>query len=168
MKKLPALVSTLDAFLGTSRIADYPGAVNGLQIANGGSVSRIVAAVDACERVIREASRVKGTLLIVHHGLFWSGAQPVTGALYRKMKAAIEGDLALYSSHLPLDLHSKVGNNALLAKALGIKSVKPALELKGQPVGVIGIIAPETRDQFAKRLSKAVGGDVHFAPGGPP
>ena len=166
MKKLPKLISDLDAFLGTSGISDYPGAVNGLQVANGGSVSRIMAAVDACEAVVREASRIKGTLLIVHHGLFWNGAQPVTGALYRKMKAAIEGDLALYSSHLPLDLHAQVGNNVLLAKALGMKSVKPALELKGQPVGVLGTITPATRGQFARRLSEAVGGEVHLAPGG--
>lgn len=166
MKKLPDLVSTLDTFLGTSGISDYPGAMNGLQIANGGSVSRIIAAVDACERVIREASRLKGTILIVHHGLFWNGAQAVTGALYRKMKSAIEGDLALYSSHLPLDLHSKVGNNVLLAKALGIKSLKPALALKGQPVGVMGTISPVSRDQFSIRLAKVVGGSVHLAPGG--
>lgn len=166
MKRLPALVSDLDTFLGTAGITDYPGAVNGLQIANGGPISRIAAAVDACESVIREAARVKGTLLLVHHGLFWNGAQPVTGALYRKMKAALEGDLALYSSHLPLDLHPKVGNNALLAKALGIKRAKRALELKGRPVGVTGSISPLTRDQFAKRLSRAVGGDVHLAPGG--
>lgn len=165
MKKLFSLVSTLDSFLRTSEVSDYQCAVNGLQIANGGSVKRIVAAVDACEAVIMEASRVKGTLLIVHHGLFWNGTQPVTGALYRKMKAALDGELALYSSHLPLDLHSKVGNNVLLAKALGIKNAKPALELKGQAVGMIGTVSPVSRNQFAKHLSGAVGGEVHFAPG---
>ena len=166
MKKLPSLISTLDSFLRTSEISDYPGAVNGLQIANGGSVNRIIAAVDACEAVITEASRVKGTLLIVHHGLFWNGAQPVTGALYRKMKAALDGELALYSSHLPLDLHPVVGNNVLLAKALGLKSAKPAMHLKGHSVGVIGSIAPLPRNRFALRLAEAVGGSVHIAPGG--
>ena len=165
--KLPALVSHLDSQLRTGEIQDYPGAMNGLQISNEGPLTRIVAAVDACEAVVAEASRVKGTLLVVHHGLFWSGAQPVTGAFRRKIKAALEGDLALYSSHLPLDLHPKLGNNALLAKALGLRSVKPALEMKGQPVGVFGVISPMSRDAFARRVGEAVGGEAHIAPGGP-
>lgn len=165
--KLDALVSDLDALLKTGTIADYPGAVNGLQLANGGRVTRIVAAVDACEEVILAASRIKGTLLLVHHGLFWNGARPITGAHYRKLKAALAGDLALYSSHLPLDLHPKLGNNILLAKALGVSALRPALELKGNPVGLVGKIKALSREKFAERLEDAVGGPVHVAPGGP-
>ena len=168
MKKLAPIVSSLDSLLRTAEISDYPGAVNGLQIANSGKVSRIVAAVDACESVIFEASSVKGTLLIVHHGLFWNGAQPVTGAFRRKIKAALDGDLALYSSHLPLDLHPKFGNNALLAKAIGLTSCSPAMVLKGNAVGIMGTIKPTSRDRFSTILSKAVGGKVHLSPGGPP
>ena len=156
----------MDSLLRTGEINDYPAAVNGLQITNSGKVSRIVAAVDACEEVIRESSKVPGTLLIVHHGLFWNGVQTVTGAYYRKIKAALDGDLALYSSHLPLDLHPKIGNNALLAKALGLTGIKPALEMKGQSVGVIGQLKGLKRDAFAELLSGAVGGNVHLAPGG--
>ena len=156
----------MDSLLRTGEINDYPAAVNGLQITNSGKVSRIVAAVDACEEVIRESSKVPGTLLIVHHGLFWNGVQTVTGAYYRKIKAALDGDLALYSSHLPLDLHPKIGNNALLAKALGLTGIKPALEMKGQSVGVIGQLKGIKRDAFAELLSGAVGGNVHLAPGG--
>ena len=171
MKKTPTpllpLISYLDEFLRTGEINDYPGAVNGLQITNSGQVARIVAAVDACESVISEAARVPGTLLLVHHGLYWQGMQPVTGANYRKIKLAIERDLALYSSHLPLDLHPLVGNNALLAKALGVTSPKPALELKGQSAGVIGMVKPVSREQFSKRIAEAVGGNVHLSPGGP-
>ena len=165
--KLPALVSHLDSLLRTGEINDYPGAMNGLQISSEGPLRRIVAAVDACEAVVTEAARVKGTLLIVHHGLFWSGSQPVTGAFRRKIKAALDGDLALYSSHLPLDLHPKLGNNLLLAKALGLRGIKSALPMKGQPVGVIGTITPTRRGVFSQRLGDAVGGPVHDAPGGP-
>jgi dinuclear metal center YbgI/SA1388 family protein len=164
--KLQNLVTHLDSLLRTGEINDYPGAMNGLQISNEGPLRRIVAAVDACEPVIIEAARVKGTLLIVHHGLFWNGAQPVTGAFRRKIKAALDGDLALYSSHLPLDMHPKLGNNALLAKALGLRAVKPALPIKGQPVGLIGTISPISRDAFGARVGEAVGGVVHHAPGG--
>ena len=164
--RLLPLISFLDDLLNTAAVTDYPGAVNGLQIANSGVITRIAAAVDACEAVIIEAARVKGTLLLVHHGLFWNGVQPITGPLYRKMKAALDGDLALYSSHLPLDLHSKLGNNILLAKALGLTGIKPALELMGQPVGVTGKIKSLTRDAFALRLSEAIGAKVHVAAGG--
>ena len=165
--KLTTLISTLDTLLCPTEITDYPVAVNGLQIENSGTITRIVAAVDACEEMIREAARKKGTLLIVHHGLFWNGVQPITGVCYRKLRAAITGDLALYSSHLPLDLHPEFGNNVLLARALGLTSIKPAFEMKGQTVGVTGKIKAITRDAFAKQISEAVGGKIHLAPGGP-
>lgn len=164
--RLLPLISSLDDLLNTAAVTDYPGAVNGLQIANSGVITRIAAAVDSCEAVISEAARVKGTLLLVHHGLFWNGVQPIIGSLYRKMKAALDGDLALYSSHLPLDLHSKLGNNILLAKALGLTGIKPAIELMGQSVGVTGKIKSLTRDAFALRLSEAIGAKVHVAAGG--
>lgn len=164
--KLTTLVSSLELLLRSREITDYPGAVNGLQIENSGTITRIVAAVDACEVVIREASREKGTLLLVHHGLFWNGFAPVTGAYYRKLKTAMEGDLALYSSHLPLDLHPKFGNNVLLARSLGLTSIKPAFVLKGQAVGVTGNIRAISRDAFLKKLADAVGGEIHLAPGG--
>jgi len=161
------LVSALDTLLRTTEISDYAGALNGLQIENKGVVSRIVAAVDACEAVLLEAAKVPGTLLLVHHGLFWSGAQPIKGSLYRKLKAALDGDLSLYSSHLPLDLHPLLGNNVLLAKAIGLTGIKPALELKGQSVGVIGKIQPLKKEKFSDLLSRSVGGRVHLSPGGP-
>ncbi|MFZ4387909.1 MAG: Nif3-like dinuclear metal center hexameric protein [Chthoniobacterales bacterium] len=164
--RLSPLISYLDDLLNTAAVSDYPGAVNGLQIANSGVITRIAAAVDACEAVISEAARVKGTLLLVHHGLFWNGVQPITGPLYMKTKTALDGDLALYSSHLPLDLHPKLGNNILLAKALGLNGIKPAIELMGQSVGVTGRIKSLTRDAFALRLSEAIGAKVHVAAGG--
>ena len=164
--KLTTLVTTLDQLLNITEINDYPGAVNGLQIENRGKITRLVAAVDACEEVIREAARVKGTLLLVHHGIFWNGVTPVVGSAYRKLKAAFEGDLALYSSHLPLDFHLELGNNVLLAKSIGLTDVKPALTVKGQLVGVRGKIKTTTRDELAERISAAVGGPVHYSPGG--
>jgi len=166
MTRLDILVSNLEKLLCTTEIADYPGALNGLQVENAGHVTRLVAAVDACEKVISESARVKGTLLLVHHGLFWNGVQPMTGSLYRKVKAALNGDLAVYSSHLPLDLHPRFGNNILLARSLGLSQIKPALEIKGKLVGIIGKVSPVKREAFAKKISDSVGGKVHLAPGG--
>src|SRR5690606_362346 len=100
---------------------DYSGAVNGLQLANGGQVTRVIAAVDASLPVIHKACHGGGGLLLVHHGLFWQGVQPLTGAFYRKIKLAMDAGLAIYSSHLPLDIHPQWGNNAVLARSLGLQ-----------------------------------------------
>jgi dinuclear metal center YbgI/SA1388 family protein len=156
----------LDKLLDHARVADYPGALNGLQLDNSGRVARVCSAVDACEAVLAEAARVRGTLLLVHHGMLWGGAQRFTGALRRKLQIAFDGDLAVYGSHLPLDLHAKLGNNALLAKALGLRKCVRAFEAKGQFIGLVGEVKT-TRAEFARRIERAVGGRVHLAPGGP-
>ena len=82
------------------------------------------------------------------------------------MKLAFDADLAVFSSHLPLDLHAKLGNNALLAKALGLKECRPAFHSKGQKIGLIGKSDASSAD-FLRRVEKAVGGAVKLAPGGP-
>jgi len=163
---LSEIVRHLEKLLSHATVGDYPGAHNGLQIENSGRVVRVCAAVDACEAVLAEAARVPGTLLLVHHGLLWGGARAFTGALRRKLKAAFDADLAVFSSHLPLDLHAKLGNNALLAKALGLKKCEPAFHSKGQKIGSIGK-ADASRADFLRRMEKAVGGAVKLAPGGP-
>src|SRR5262245_7217682 len=109
----------LDDFLKIKEIEDYPHAFNGLQLENDGRVTKIGAAVDASEATIELAIGQDVDLLIVHHGLFWGGLGPITGAYYRKLQRSIVGNLAVYSAHLPLDLHAELGNNTMLAKALG-------------------------------------------------
>jgi dinuclear metal center YbgI/SA1388 family protein len=158
------IVTHLEQLLDHKNIGDYPGAHNGLQVENSGRVARVCAAVDACEAVFAEAAKVPGTLLLVHHGMLWGGARRFTGALKRKLKCAFDGDLAVFSSHLPLDCHPRLGNNALLAKALGLRKTVPAFPSHGQAIGLIGE-TNVTREEFVRRLEKAVGGAVHFAPG---
>ena len=140
--------------------------MNGLQLANDGRVDRIVAAVDASLPVIEAAAAGGPGLLIVHHGMFWQGAQPVTAALYRKLKTAMEAGLAVYSSHLPLDVHPEWGNNILLAKAIGLINPQPFFEQKGIFLGVQGSWTG-TRDELADILGQTLGGAVHVCPGGP-
>lgn len=164
MANLHEIVEFMDRELRTAEIKDYPGAMNGLQLENDGEVNRIVSAVDASLAVIEEAAKVGG-LLLVHHGMFWQGAQPVTGPLFRKFKAAIEGNLAIFSTHLPLDVHPSIGNNVLLAEAIGLKSVRPILEKNGFPMGVAGDWNGE-RDDFGKAVERAVGRKVTVCPGG--
>ncbi len=160
------LTAYLDRYLKVKTVADWPGAHNGLQIANSGRVRRIGAAVDACEYSIRAAAERGIDFLIVHHGLLWNGAQMLAGAHYRKIKAALDHDMALYSSHLPLDMHPVVGNNALLCKALGFKKMQPFFFEKGQFIGLQTVQSLD-RDALVRRIEKAVGGPVKLCPGGP-
>jgi dinuclear metal center YbgI/SA1388 family protein len=159
-------VSHLDELLRADSVRDYPQALNGLQFENSGGISRIGAAVDASEAVIREAASAGVDFLIVHHGLFWNGAQRTTGANYRKTRQLIEADMAVYSSHLPLDVHPQLGNNALLAAAIGLESGEPFLDVHGQSAG-LRFEAEISREVLRDHIERAVGGPVHLAPGGP-
>mgnify|MGYP002737745050 CR=1 FL=1 len=165
MAELADIVAYLDQELRTGAIPDYPGAMNGLQLANEGKVDRVVAAVDASLPVIEKAAAGGPGLLVVHHGMFWQGAQPVTGAFYKKLKTAMDAGLAIYSSHLPLDVHPAFGNNVLLAQSVGITDMEPFFEQKGQYLGVKGKWSG-TLDELANAVGIAVGGKVHKCPGG--
>src|SRR5260370_11107485 len=125
MASLFDIVSYSDDFLRSRDVGDWDNALNGLQIENSGRVTRLGAAVDISTRVLTEAAKKNVDLLIVHHGLFWPGLQPVKDALRRQLQLAFENDIALYSAHLALDIHPKVGNNAKLVPALGLKSPHP-------------------------------------------
>src|SRR5438552_7933524 len=166
MATLSEIVSCTDEFLRISEVGDWDNALNGLQIENSGRVTRLGAAVDVSTRVLTEAANKNVDLLIVHHGLFWPGLQPVTSALRRQLQLAFENDIALYSAHLPLDVHPKVGNNAQLVAALGLKSAQPFLEEKGQPVG-LKIRASLPRSELVHKLEGALNSSVKVFGFGP-
>ena len=166
MAHLKKITDYLGRTLKLDEIADWPTAMNGLQLANPGKVTKIAAAVDACGFTIEAAIKSGADLLIVHHGLFWSGAQPLTGGNYWKFKAAFANDLAIYSAHLPLDVHPALGNNALLCEALGIKKRTPFFFEKGQFIGYKSKVRLR-RSELQERLAKVLGGPVHLCPGGP-
>jgi dinuclear metal center YbgI/SA1388 family protein len=165
MADLNEIVEYLDTVLNTAAIKDYPGAMNGLQLANNGEVGRVISAVDASLAVIEEAAGKGGGLLLVHHGMFWQGVKPITGTLYRKIRAAMDGNLAVYSSHLPLDVHPEYGNNLLLAKAIGLDDIAPILLKDGFPMGVAGIFG-KSRENLADAVGRAVDREVTVCPGG--
>ncbi len=164
--ELKELTAFLDRELRIAEIPDYPGAHNGLQLASEAPVVRVAAAVDASLAVIGEAVAQGAQLLIVHHGMFWRGVEPLTGPRFHKLKTAIDGGLAIYSAHLPLDVHPRLGNNACLAAAIGISACEPFLEWKGIHLGLAGGM-DLTRDELVGRVGQAVGGPVHCCPGGP-
>ena len=166
MAQLTDITSFIERELNVAAITDYPGAMNGLQLACECEVPRIIAAVDASLPVIERAAAGGPGLLIVHHGMFWQGAQPLTGAFYRKIRAAMEAGLAIYSSHQPLDVHPRWGNNIRLAEAIGLGDPSPFLEHKGVPMGVRGTWTG-TRQELTDRLAKVLGSPVHICPAGP-
>jgi dinuclear metal center YbgI/SA1388 family protein len=155
MASLSDIVSYTDRFLRIRDVGDWDNALNGLQVENSGRVTRIGAAVDVSTRVLTEAAEQDVDLLIVHHGLFWPGLQPVRDALRRQLRIAFENDIALYSAHLPLDIHPRLGNNAQLVAAIGLKSARPFLEEKGQPVG-LKIRVSLSRSELVSKLQKAL------------
>lgn len=156
---LSEVVEYLNTTLRVDEVKDFPNAVNGLQVESQRAVRKVAVAVDACEAVIQQAVEDEADLLIVHHGLFWSGLAPVTGAFYRKLRLALDNGLAIYSVHLPLDVHPRLGNNALLAAALGIRKTKPFLDFGVQALGNWDVAS------LIDKVEQAVHVPVHFAPG---
>ncbi|MBR9989681.1 MAG: Nif3-like dinuclear metal center hexameric protein [Gemmatimonadetes bacterium] len=166
MAELRAVVEYLDGYLDIGGVPDYEGAHNGLQVANSGSVGRVAAAVDASERTIAEAVRRGCDLLLVHHGLFWDGGSPVTGRRYRKLQPLLTADVAVYSAHLPLDVHAEVGNNAVLARELGVELEGRFGEYRGADLGWWGRVELK-REVLAARLDETLGGRVRMLAFGP-
>ncbi len=163
---LAEISAHFDALLRISEIGDWPQAQNGLQLENASAqVTRLGASVDANPTTIARAVERGIDLLIVHHGLFWSGAQPLRGRIFGLWHTAITHGLAVYSSHLPLDVHPGLGNTALLAQALGLSDGEWFLPVKGVNVGYKGRL-DLSRAELAERLSAAVGGRVQVCPGG--
>jgi dinuclear metal center YbgI/SA1388 family protein len=163
---LTAIVKHCDQLLHTKDIGDYDGAANGLQVEHRGSVSRLAAAVDASLVTVKLAIAAKADLLVVHHGLFWGPSHPWTGKKYELVRLLVENNLAVYSSHLPLDAHPRLGNNALLCAALGLKNLKPFFQSHGQAIG-FQARTRITRGALAMKLARATGAKPRIIPGGP-
>lgn len=143
---LHEVVAALDTELRSADIPDYPPAMNGLQVANRGQVHKVAVAVDASLAAVTQAARDGANLLLVHHGLFWGGAQPLTGVPYSKFRTLFDADIAVYSTHLPLDAHPTLGNNVQLAAALGLTATAGFARFKTVDIGVAGECDESTAD----------------------
>ena len=165
--RLDALVSYLDDYLRIEdEVADAPEALNGLQVANTGEVSRLAVAVDLCDATVRMAAEQRADCLLVHHGLFWGGLRPLVGPGYRRVAGLIKGNIALYAAHLPLDRHPDVGNNAVLARLLGVKLRGEFGNYHGAPIGVWGERSG-SREDLSRALAKVLGSTPRMFPFGP-
>jgi len=135
MPTLHDLVTYCDRRTRRSAFKDAPGAFNGLQVGNDGRVTKIGAAVDAGLVPFQKAVAAGVDFLIVHHGMYWNMPEPLTGPAYERVATLVQGNCALYSNHLPLDGHPEIGNNALLARELGLRSTQPFLLRDGEAIG---------------------------------
>jgi len=163
---LTRIITYCNQLLQPDSFVDWDGAVNGLQVENDGTVTRIAAAVDGSLTTIQLAVKAGADLLVVHHGLFWGPTHPWTGRRYQMLRTLIESNLAVYSSHLPLDAHPTLGNNALLCTALRLRKGEPFLLTKGRHVG-FKCRASLSREELADRLARVVGAAPKVIPGGP-
>jgi dinuclear metal center YbgI/SA1388 family protein len=132
------LAQYADDLLDTVNVPDYNNALNGLQLDNRSVLRGIAAAVDFSTRSIAQTVEIGANLLIVHHGMFWPGLEPLTGPAYNRIRALIDADTAVYASHLPLDRHPSLGNNVLLAEQLGLQPSGPFAQFEGIHIGVMG------------------------------
>ncbi len=152
----------LDTVLCTNSVPDYPGAMNGVQVEHDGPVTHCAVAVDASLHTIDGAIASGANLLIVHHGLFWGGVQPLRGRVFQRVRRLLAHDVAVYASHLPLDLHPTLGNNALMARALELTPSAGFARFQSIAVGVMGDADVETSSLASRceALARREGGHL--------
>jgi len=121
MASVAAVIAHLDELLAIDEFEDL--GPNGLQVPAGREVERVVTGVTAQRELVERAIEQHAQLVLVHHGLFWR-FNPVglTPVLAERLRPLFKHDIALAGYHLPLDAHPEVGNNALLAQALGCRT----------------------------------------------
>jgi dinuclear metal center YbgI/SA1388 family protein len=155
------LLERLDRWLEPERFKDV--AHNGLQVEGKDSIERVVCGVSANMALIEAAIEKEADALFVHHGLIWGGGiSKLTGWVGQRVRALMKNDISLFAYHLPLDAHPDMGNNAGLAKALGLAGGREAFgEYKGQLIGTSGVLEQDTTlSGFAARVRESVGEPV--------
>ena len=156
MKNLQELTQHLDTFINPYRMEDT--AINGIQVANTGPITKIATAVTASLETLTKAAATGVNVLIVHHGIFSKNdPYPLSGVKYRKIKVLLDHNIALLCYHLPLDAHQEIGNNWKAARDLGLKDLKPFAEYFKVPIGVIGTMQPIPFVEFKKNIEEYYG-----------
>lgn len=150
MPSLSDLVAYCDQRTRRAAFKDAPGAFNGLQVANSGHVRKIGAAVDSGVMPFQKAAAAGIDFLIVHHGMYWDMPRPLTGPIYDRVATLIRADCALYSSHLPLDAHPELGNNALMAHQLELTPTRGWLPNEGGDIGAIAVNSTDRNNLRSK------------------
>jgi len=130
------ILEELDRVLQPARFQDY--GPNGLQVPGSHQVATLATGVSAHAELFELATAERAELLVVHHGLFWGdGPGPIDAVLKRRLQILFDANMGLAAYHLPLDAHPEIGNNALLARALGANALEPFALHHGEPIGFL-------------------------------
>ena len=150
--RLQDAIAELDQLLQPERFEDY--CPNGLQFPGKNEIRKLATGVTASAELFERAIASQADLLVVHHGLFWgSTAIPIDNRMKRRLKLLFDSDMSLAAYHLPLDAHPQVGNNALIARALGADTLEPFALHDGEPIGFIARFPGkgiDAKDLFAR------------------
>lgn len=166
---LPELIAELDRLLEPSLFNDY--CPNGLQVPGRSQVERVATGVSASVELFERAIEQGADLLIVHHGLIWGSAPAaIDTAMKRRLKLLFDSDMTLAAYHLPLDAHPEVGNNALIARALGADSLRPFAMHDGEPIGAIAQLPGEglSAEQLFAHVNEITSREALVFASGPP
>lgn len=157
MASRDAILADLDQLLSAGEYQDY--GPNGLQVPGRAEVRRVISGVSANRALIEAAVALDADLLLVHHGLFWGGTGAIDQVLAGRLRPLFVHDINLVAYHLPLDGHPELGNNALLADALGLTDRRMFAPHRGKPLGVAGHLAGPglAPEAFAAAVAGAVG-----------
>jgi dinuclear metal center YbgI/SA1388 family protein len=168
MVQIADIIRTLDELLEPAAFQDL--GPNGLQVPGAREITRVVTGVSARRELSERAAELGAQLVLVHHGLFWdfqpTGIMPL---LAERLRPLFKHDINLAAYHLPLDAHPRYGNNALLARALGLTATEPFGTYKGVKIGVSGRFDGDglAAGELCERLAVATGRDPLLLGAGP-
>ena len=157
MVHMKELVNYCDDLLEVYKFSDY--APNGLQVEGKAEINKIVTGVTASQALIDAAVEARADALLVHHGFFWRGEAPnVVGVKRRRLAKLLQNNISLLAYHLPLDAHAEIGNNAQLAKVLGLRVEGRFGREAGDELAMYGQLPmPVSAAEFSQQINKALG-----------
>ncbi len=162
MVKRDELAAYLTGFLQSDEFSDL--GPNGLQVEGKPQIHKIVTAVSAGVELFEKALKKGADAVLVHHGIIWNFERPVYKGGYKKrVKLLLENELNLFAYHLPLDAHPQVGNNAVMARLLGVSEIEPFGAYHGKYVGFKGSLPALPVQEVIASMRKEINPDLlHF------
>ncbi|HID38035.1 MAG TPA: Nif3-like dinuclear metal center hexameric protein [Calditrichaeota bacterium] len=160
------LIQYLDEYLHSAEFSDL--GPNGLQVEGRNEIKKIVTAVSASVELFEKAVDMQADAVLVHHGIIWDFERPIyKGGYKRRVKLLLENEINLLAYHLPLDAHLEVGNNAVMARLLGLENIQPFGEYKGQYVGIKGELPGKRAEDLFTLIKDKIKSDPLIFPYGP-
>ncbi|MCB2081306.1 MAG: Nif3-like dinuclear metal center hexameric protein, partial [Rickettsiales bacterium] len=157
MVERETLLAEFNTLLQPQFFKDY--APNGLQVQGKDGIRTLVSGVTATRALIERAIELQADAIVVHHGYFWKSEDPaITGMKFQRVRLLIEHGINLFAYHLPLDAHPELGNNAQLARVLGIQVEGGLQPGEQRPIGNVGSLDQTLGlEALAARISERLG-----------